>query len=113
MDPRPEEAVDTRPEEQIRDRALWFVRVATASAVTVAVGLTWLFSNAAEAYFSGRPAASVVPKVPVEPTPVQSPRPVVTKIVHGPAPPGQAPVYSGGTTAPRPPACVSTPSHPC
>ncbi len=112
MDATLDQVVEPSPEERMRDRALWFVRLATAAAVTLAVGLTWLFANAAEAYFSGRPAASVVPKVPVEPTPVQSPRPVVTKIVHGPAPPGTTPVYTGGG-APPPPACVSTPSHPC
>lgn len=112
MEARLPDVVEARSEERIRDRALWFVRLATASAVALAVGLTWLFANAAEAYFSGRAPASVVPKIPVQPTPVQSPRPVVTKIVHGPAPPGQAPVYTGGA-APRPPACVSTPSHPC
>lgn len=105
--------MDPRADERLRDRAIWFVRIATAAGVTAAVGLTWLFSNAAEAYFSGRPPTPVVPRIPASPTPVQQPRPVVTQVVHGPAPrpPSQRP--GSAPAPPPPPACVSTPSHPC
>ena len=110
--------MERRPEERARDRAIWFVRIATTAGAAAALGLTWLFSNAAEAYFSGRAPAATVPKIPAAPTPVQKPRAVVTTVVHRPAgtgsaprPPSQAP--GSAPAPPPPPACVSTPSHPC
>lgn len=108
-----------RPEEKVRDRAILIVRLATAAGVAGALGLTWAFSNAAASYFSGRaPAPPPPPKVPLQATPVQKSRPVVTTVVHHPAgtyaaprPPSAAP---GAAPPPPPkPVCVSTPSRPC
>ncbi len=112
--------MERRSDEALRDRAILVVRLATAAGAAAALGLTWLFGNAAEAYFSGRtPAPPPPPKVPVAPAPVQQPRPVVTTIVHhpagaaqsGPRPPAAAPVAA--PAPPPPPACHSTPSRPC
>lgn len=111
-----------------RDRAIWIVRLATIAGAAGALGLTWLFSDMAQAYFSGKPGAiaSVPPKVPVEPAPVQKAPTVVQTVVHHPYQGGSvAPAPAG--TAPRPPAqgpaaapppppppvCHSTPSKPC
>jgi hypothetical protein len=112
--------MDRRPPEALRDRAILIVRLATAAAAAAALGLTWLFANAAEAYFSGHaPAPQTPPRVPVEATPQQSARPVVTTVVHHSGyPPGTAPrpprAAPGGAPAPPPPpVCHSTPSKPC
>jgi len=109
-----------RPEEVVRDRAIWIVRAVTFGSVASALGLTWLFSNMAEAYFSGKSVPPPTPHVPNLATPVQSPPVVITTTVHHP--------YSGAGTAPRPPSgggtvsapaplpppvCHSTPSKPC
>jgi hypothetical protein len=110
-----------------RDRAILAVRLATLGGLVSALGLTWVFSNLAETFFSGKPAAadsSRVPLIAAAPAPVQAPPAVIQKIVHHP--------YQGGTTsggsAPRPPVigpgkppptppppppCHSTPSKPC
>jgi hypothetical protein len=125
-----------RVEQKTRDRAIWIVRGATLGGLATALGLTWAFSNLAEAYFSGKqPAPPAPPAVPVAATPVQAAREVVTTVVHHPyvggyvgtssgggaaASGGGAPASSGGGTAPvaapappPPPACHSTPSKPC
>jgi hypothetical protein len=117
--------MDRRPEEATRDRAILVVRLATLGGAAGALGMTWLFSNLAATYFSGKvPVAAAPPEVPVAAAPVQKPPPVVQTIVHHPYRPGSNP--SGGT-APRPPAkgpaaapppppppvCHSTPSKPC
>lgn len=112
-----------------RDRAIWIVRLATFGGVASALGLTWLFSDLAQAYFSGKPgpiAAVVPPKLPVEAAPVQKAPTVIQTVVHHPYQGGsRAPAPAG--TAPRPPAqgpapapppppppvCHSTPSKPC
>jgi len=112
-----------------RDRAIWIVRLATFGGVVSALGLTWFFSDLAEAYFSGKPAlkaAVVPPKVPVEAAPIQKPPPVIQTVVHhpyqggstAPAPAGAAPrpPVQGPAAAPPPPpppVCHSTPSKPC
>jgi hypothetical protein len=116
-----------QPEQATRDRAIWFVRLVTLGGVGGALGLTWGFGALAEAFFSGKPAAPLVPHVPVAAAPVQKPPPVIVSIVHHPYGPGaSAPSKSGGTAA-RPPAtkpapapppppkaiCHSTPSKPC
>lgn len=107
-----------------RNRAIWLVRLATFAGVSGAFGLTWGFSNLAEAYFSGKPPAPPPPpRVPTAAAPVQKAPPVITTVVHHP---GQPPASTGGT-APRPPGqapapapppppapvCHSTPSKPC
>jgi hypothetical protein len=112
-----------RPEEATRDRAILIVRLATFGGLASALGLTWLFTNLAESYFSGKqPAAPLPPTVPVAAAPVQAAPPVIQTVVHHP---GYAP--SSGGAAPRPPAqgpaaapppppapvCHSTPSKPC
>jgi hypothetical protein len=112
-----------RPEEAARDRAILVVRLATLGGLTAAFGLTWLFTNLAEAFFSGKaPAAQPPPEVPVAAAPVQSAPPVIQTVVHHT---GYAP--SSGSAAPRPPSqgpapapapppapvCHSTPSKPC
>ena len=119
-------------EQTTRDRAIWIVRGATVGGLAGALGLTWGFSNLAEAYFSGKqPAAPAPPSVPVAAAPVQAQRAVVTTVVHhayGGSYGGGGTTTTGGggtTTAgggttpvsapapPPPPACVSTPSKPC
>jgi hypothetical protein len=112
-----------------RDRAIWIVRLATFGGVASALGLTWLFSDLAQAYFSGKPgptAAVVPPKLPVEAAPVQKPPTVIQTVVHHPYQGGSRPPAPVGA-APRPPAqgpapapppppppvCHSTPSKPC
>jgi hypothetical protein len=115
--------------ERTRDRAIWIVRLATFGGVVSALGLTWLFSDLAQAYFSGKPAAptaAVPPKLPAEAAPVQKAPTVVQTVVHHPYQGSTAPAPAG--TAPRPPAqgpaaappppppapvCHSTPSKPC
>jgi hypothetical protein len=118
----------SRPPEQTRDLAIWIVRLATFGGVASALGLTWLFSDMAQAYFSGQPAPtspSIPPKVPIEAVPVQKAPPVVQTVVHHPYQGSRAPAPAG--SAPRPPAqgpaaapppppppvCHSTPSKPC
>ena len=120
-------------EQSARDRAIWIVRGATLGGLAGALGLTWGFSNLAEAYFSGKQLSPPAPPaVPVAAAPVQAVRPVVTTVVHhsggyysgGTAPAAYTAPASGGSSAPGappaaapapppPPACVSTPSKPC
>jgi hypothetical protein len=116
-----------RSEQATRDRAIWFVRLATFGGAASALGLTWLFSGMAEAYFSGKPAPAPVPVppvVPVAPAPVQQPPAVIQTVVHHPyqggskAPAPAAPRPPAGAPAaapppPPPPVCHSTPSKPC
>ena len=124
-----DEPVVTQKEVQsTRDRAIWIVRLATVSGLASALGLTWAFSNLAEAYFSGKqPAPPAPPSVPAAAAPVQQARQVITTVVHHPYSGGYVGASSGGSTAssgggtapvsaaapPPPPACVSTPSKPC
>jgi hypothetical protein len=117
--------MEARFQPSTRNWAIFIVRVATVGGVVGAFGITWLFSNLAEAYFSGKPApAPPLPKVPVAAVPQQVPPTVVTTVVHhpsgapaapvsGPAPrpPAQAPAPA--PPPPPPPVCHSTPSHPC
>lgn len=111
--------MERRPEEVVRDRAIWIVRLATFGSVASALGLTWLFSNMAEAYFSGKSVPPPTPHVPNLATPVQSPPVVITTTVHhpysGPAPAPRPPSGSGraAPAPPPPPVCHSTPSKPC
>jgi len=120
-----------QPEQSTRDRAIFIVRGATLGGLVGAFGLTWVFSNLAEAYFSGKqPAPPAPPTVPVAAAPVQKAPTFVTTVVHHPYVAGYVPgtTTGGGTTAPAPPAgggpvtapapppppaCVSTPSKPC
>jgi hypothetical protein len=112
-----------------RNRAILIVRGVTLGGAFSALGLTWLFSNMAEAYFSGKPPnPQPPPKVPVSTAPVQQPPTVITTIVHHPAsaapparsgpapapaprPPAQGP--AAPPAPPPPPVCHSTPSKPC
>lgn len=113
-----------RSQQFIRDRAINLVRLATLGGVAGAIGLTWLFSNLAIAYFSGQPVgaqSAPPPLVPVLEAPIQSPPALILRVVHHPAswsasggtprPPGQGP--AAAPPAPPPPACHSTPSRPC
>jgi hypothetical protein len=119
-------------DQRTRDRAIWIVRGATFGGLVSALGLTWGFSNLAEAYFSGKqPAPPAPPSVPVAAAPAQGTRAVVTTVVHHPYAGGYVGTSTaggtttGGTTTsggtapvaapapPPPPACVSTPSKPC
>jgi hypothetical protein len=114
-----------RPEQVIRDRAINVVRLATLSGSLSAIGLTWLFSNLAIEYFSGKPAAAhVTPPSPVPALaePVQSPPSVIVKVVHrqaslpasGAAPAPRPPAQGPAPAPPAPPpVCHSTPSKPC
>lgn len=115
--------MDRRPEEATRDRAILIVRLATVGGLAGALGMTWLFTNLAETFFSGKaPAAQLPPAVPVAAAPVQTAPPVVETVVHHP---GYAPTSGGAAprapsqgpvraAAPPPaPACHSTPSRPC
>jgi hypothetical protein len=119
--------MERRPEENTRNRAILVVRLATLGGLTSALGLTWLFTNLAATYFSGRPPAVQAPaEVPVAAVPVQKPRAVVKTVVHHPYQPRYT-ATAGSGSAPRPPsagpapapapppppACHSTPSHPC
>jgi hypothetical protein len=111
------------PSHSARDRAVLIVRLATVGGVLGAVGLSWVFGNLAEAFFSGRqPAPPGPPKVPIAAAPVQKAPPVVTTTVHhpyssrpgagsAPNPPGTGPAPA--PAPPPPPVCHSTPSHPC
>ena len=119
---------DRKAERSTRTKAIWVVRLATFGGLAGALGLTWAFSNLAEAYFSGKPPAPPrPPQVPLAAAPVQKPPAEVVTVVHHPAPVrGVAPAPAGGA-APRPPAqgpapppppppppvCHSTPSKPC
>ncbi len=118
--------MERRPEEATRDRAILIVRLATLGGAAGALGVTWLFSNLAATYFSGKmPVAQAPTPVPVAATPVQKPPAVVQTIVHHPYKPGSKPAPVGA--APRPPSkapaaapplppapvCHSTPSKPC
>jgi hypothetical protein len=115
--------MERRPEEATRDRAILIVRLATFGGLASALGLTWLFSNLAESYFSGKsPAAPLPPTIPVAAAPVQKAPPVIETVVHHvgypPSAGGSAPrpPSKGPAAAPPPPpapACVSTPSKPC
>lgn len=108
-----------RPEESTRDRAIWIVRLVTFASMSTALGLTWLFSNMAEAYFSGKTVTPPPPNVPNLATPVQKPPVVITTVVHhqgtggsvaAPRPPSGA---ARPPAPPPPPVCHSTPSKPC
>jgi len=115
--------MDRRPEEATRDRAIQIVRLATVGGLAGALGLTWLFTNLAEAFFSGKePTAQLPPAVPIAAAPVQKAPPVVQTVVHhsgypptsggvAPRPPSQAP--AAAPAAPPAPVCHSTPSKPC
>ena len=121
--------MEARFEPQTRNKAILIVRAATFAGAVAALGITWLFSNLAEAYFSGKPVtahASPPPQVPVAAVPQQAPPTVVKTVVHhassggqpaapvsGPAPrpPAQGPAPA--PPPPPPPVCHSTPSHPC
>jgi len=111
-------------EQATRDRALLIVRFATFGGVAGALGFSWLFSNLAYAYFSGKPPAApgVAPPPEVAAAPVQKPPTVIRKVIHHSGwPPGTAgsaprPPYQGPGLAPLPPpkpVCHSTPSLPC
>jgi hypothetical protein len=113
--------------ETTRDRAIVIVRLATFGGAVTALGITWLFSNLAAAYFSGKPPnaqTSAPPQVPVAAAPKQAPPTVVQTVVHhasgsapapvsgsAPRPPAQAPAPA--PPPPPPPVCHSTPSKPC
>lgn len=115
--------MERRPEEATRDRAILIVRIATFGGLAGALGLTWLFSNLAESFFSGKaPPVPIPPAVPVAAVPVQTAPPVIQTVVHhvgyppssggsAPRPPSQGP--GAAPAPPPPPACVSTPSRPC
>ena len=117
--------MERRPAETTRDRALWYVRLATLGGAAGALGLSWLFANLAESYFSGRMPVVAPPQVPVAAMPVQQPPTVVQSVVHHPYKAGTPSKAAG--TAPRPPSrapaaaphpppapvCHSTPSKPC
>jgi hypothetical protein len=119
---------DLTAEKQARDRAIWFVRLGTLGAAAVALALSWLFGDLAQAYFSGQPpkAQSSPPDIPPRAAPVQKAPPVIKTIVHHPFQPGAGAPGSAGSTPrppsqgpapapppPPPPACKSTPSKPC
>jgi hypothetical protein len=120
--------MEARFQPSTRNKAIVIVRAATFGGVVGALGLTWLFSNLAAAYFSGKPASahpSPPPQVPVAAVPQQAPPAVVKTVVHHPS--GGQPAAPASGPAPRPPAqgpapapppppppvCHSTPSHPC
>jgi hypothetical protein len=120
--------MEPRSKASTRDKAVLVVRLATFGGAVCALGITWLFSNLAEAYFSGKPASahpSPPPQVPVAAVPQQAPPAVVQTIVHHPSqgrpaapvsgsvprPPAQAPAPA--PPPPPPPVCHSTPSKPC
>jgi hypothetical protein len=118
--------MEARFQPSTRNKAIVIVRAATVGGVVGAVGITWLFSNLAEAYFSGKPAGvhpSPPPQVPVAAVPQQAPPTVVKTVVHHPSggqpaapaaaprPPAQGPAPA--PPPPPPPVCHSTPSHPC
>jgi hypothetical protein len=117
-----------RSEESTRDRAILIGRVATIGGAAGALGLTWLFSNLAAAYFSGKPVAAPTaapPQVPLAAAPVQAAPPVVVTVVHHPSQGRPAPAAGGSAPQPPaqgpapapppppPPVCHSTPSKPC
>jgi hypothetical protein len=119
---------DRKPRQQTtRDRAILIGRLGTIGGAGAALGLTWLFSNLAAAYFSGKPPTAAVarpPKLPAAAAPVQKPPTVIQTVVHhpygGPAAPAAGaaprPPAQGPAPAPPPPAapvCHSTPSKPC
>ncbi len=115
--------MDRRSEEATRDRAILIVRLATFGGLAGALGLTWLFTNLAEAFFSGKaPAAQLPPTVPVAAAPVQTAPSVIQTVVHhvgyppssggsAPRPPSQGP--AAAPAPPPAPVCHSTPSKPC
>jgi hypothetical protein len=121
--------MEKRPEQTTRDRAILIGRLATFGGVVGSLGLSWLFSNLAADYFSGKPVAAVLPKppppVPVAATPVQKAPAVVQTVVHHPYRGGSAPAPAPGAPRPPsqgpapapppppPPVCHSTPSKPC
>jgi hypothetical protein len=122
--------MEARFQPSTRNKAILIVRAATFGGAVGALAITWLFSNLAEAYFSGKPVtahAPPPPKVPVAAVPQQAPPTVIKTVVHhpssgrsgapapvsGPAPrpPAQGPAPA--PPPPPPPVCHSTPSHPC
>jgi hypothetical protein len=126
--------LNRRRQAAARDRALRAVWLATAGGIGGALGLSAIFSVAAEATFSGKTAAQhqAPPRLPDQTAPVQRqpPPPIVVENVirhpyagrYGgtvPSGPSSGPVPLGGgaplagAPAPPPPPCVSTPSHPC
>jgi hypothetical protein len=121
--------MEARFQPQTRNKAILIVRAATFVGAVGALGITWLFSNLAEAYFSGKPVTAHTPpppQVPVAAVPQQAPPTVIKTVVHHPSSGGQQSAPVAGP-APRPPAqgpapapppppppvCHSTPSHPC
>ena len=119
---------DKTAEQATRDRAILIVRLASFGGVIGALGLSWGFSDLAEAYFSGKsaaPTAATPPEIPVAAAPVQKAPRVIQKVVHHPYQGGGAyyPVGSGPRPPalgpgqppppPPPPPCHSTPSKPC
>lgn len=114
-------------ERATRDRAILVVRLATLGGVVSSLGLSWLFADLAEAYFSGKPpqpTQAVPPAVPVAAAPVQKPPKVIPTIVHHPYGGAVAPAPAGGPRPPStgpapsppsapPPICHSTPSKKC
>jgi hypothetical protein len=119
--------MEQKIEQATRDRAILVVRLATFGGVISALGLSWVFADMAEAYFSGKPpqpTQTVPPTVPVAAAPVQKPPAVIQRVVHhpyggpvAPAPsgPGPRPPSTGPAPAPpsAPPVCHSTPSKKC
>lgn len=120
--------MDQSAERATRDRAILIVRLATLGGVVSALGLSWLFADLAEAYFSGKapePTQTTPPTVPVAAAPVQKAPPVIQRVVHhpyagagAPAPAGSAPRPPSSGPAPAPPpappaVCKSTPSKTC
>jgi hypothetical protein len=122
--------MESKSEQATRDRAIWFVRLSTFGGAVGALGLSLLFGNMAQEYFSGQPAPKPVPVPPVVPVaaaPVQKPPTVIQSVVHhpyqggsrapapaagaAPRPPGAAP--GPAPPPPPPPVCHSTPSKPC
>ena len=116
--------MERRAEQATRDRAILTIRLVTFGGLAGALGLSWLFANLAETYFSGKPpSAGSPPRITALAAPVQAAPTVITTTVHKPStgqslsggtqprPPGQAP--RPPPPAPAPPPCHSTPSKPC
>lgn len=120
--------MERKVQPAVRDRAILVVRLATFGGVVSALGLSWIFADFAEAYFSGKPpqpSQTTPPTVPVAAAPVQKPPTVIQKIVHHPYKPGAVPAPVGSAPRPPktgpapapppppPPACKATASKPC
>src|ERR1700730_3108149 len=97
--------MERRPEQTPGDRAILIARLATFTGAVVSLGLTWLFSNLAAAYFSGKPVAAVAvktPPVPAAAAPTQ--KPPAGARTSDPQPSRGGSVPAPGGSAPRPPA---------